>query len=132
MPTPEQCPECARFLSKAFVGGLADADAPCPKCGTTLTGAMFGVVTDTDEQATASVRPPDVGVLDGWDRDRPHGGDDTVVALPTEAAMAVGIVCAGAGFVIARRHPVWGAVLGAVSGVIVAAIGRSAYQQRGA
>ena len=157
MATPEQCPECARFLSKTFVTGLAESDAACPKCGTTLTAEMFGVTEGAASEAATpavsdagaatasssppprkrvvpaddeSVRPSDV--LEGWDEDRAAGygappDGATVVALPAEAALAIGVICAGAGFVIARRHPVWGAVLGAASGMVAAVAGRTIY-----
>lgn len=49
---PHQCPECARFLSKALVAGLATAPAACPKCEATLTGEMFGL------EAAAPPTPP--------------------------------------------------------------------------
>lgn len=92
---PEQCPECARFLSNDLVESLADAPAPCPQCETTLTAAMFAEdpVTDAAPDSTAdtvdgatapasdatasSVRPPDLDApllapdghdpLAGWD-----------------------------------------------------------------
>lgn len=85
---PAQCPECARFLSKAFVASLGEADAPCPKCETILTASMFGeppvdgtTSAGADERSTAavddtsSVRPSDGSVrspdgpdvLRGWD-----------------------------------------------------------------
>lgn len=64
---PEQCPECARFLSGDFVAALSAASAPCPKCEMTLTVEMFAVAPDTGTGETppppvaaeASVRPPD-------------------------------------------------------------------------
>lgn len=82
---PQQCPECARFLSGAFVTGLRTAPAPCPKCGTVLTAELFDAsVRPPDEPA---VRPPDLppaevrepepdggrDVLAGWDEPRPTG-----------------------------------------------------------
>lgn len=36
-----QCPECGRFLSGAFVEGLAVESTPCPKCETLLTASHF-------------------------------------------------------------------------------------------
>lgn len=145
MATPEQCPDCGRFLSKAFVTGLAEADASCPKCGTTLTASTFGVVTEDpippDAPAPSQDRTPDPtsdapDVLSGWDQEvlGTRIGEAAIdesgplVALPAEAALGIGVVCAGAGFVIARRHPVWGAVLGAAAGIVLAAAGRTINQ----
>lgn len=47
--SPEQCPECARFLSKAFVAGLEDGPAACPGCGAELGSTSF-----EQEQASGS------------------------------------------------------------------------------
>jgi hypothetical protein len=69
---PAQCPECARFLSKDFVAGLAVEPANCPKCGRELTVAefpeVFGPAEDlqeVDEPAGAAVlrdtEPGDLG-----------------------------------------------------------------------
>ena len=38
---PAQCPECGRFLAKAFVQNLATEPADCPKCGIRLSPAHF-------------------------------------------------------------------------------------------
>lgn len=38
---PAQCPECGRFLAKAFVQNLATEPAACPKCGFRLSPANF-------------------------------------------------------------------------------------------
>lgn len=93
MPPP-QCPECGRFLSKAFMVGLADGPADCPRCETALTPDRFDPAdlpasvsaTDVEPPSEAlaeppasdtSVRPPDLppsdverdrDVLEGWDR----------------------------------------------------------------
>jgi hypothetical protein len=91
---PQQCPECGRFLKKAFVAGLSDGPAPCPRCAVSLTAAMFDLtgshvrvvdaaasdeppVDGTPPEPEPSVRPPDlspetvreaeVDVLAGWD-----------------------------------------------------------------
>lgn len=40
MPPP-QCPECGRFLSKAFMVGLADGPVACPRCEVDLTADRF-------------------------------------------------------------------------------------------
>lgn len=40
---PKQCPECGRFLSRAFIASLKVETAPCPKCATPLPAALFGV-----------------------------------------------------------------------------------------
>lgn len=83
---PQQCPECARFLSGAFVSGLSSSPAPCPKCETMLTAEMFDAsVRPPDEPAVrppdlppAEVREPDAGgardVLAGWDEPGPPTG----------------------------------------------------------
>lgn len=99
---PEQCPECGRFLKRAFVDGLAEVPAPCPKCGVELTGALFGAAgpppppldplpvdvlpAPAPDLASAppasSVRPPDLepdvvrggpDPLEGWDAGVPTG-----------------------------------------------------------
>lgn len=92
MPPP-QCPECGRFLSKAFMVGLGDGAADCPRCETALTADRFDAAdlpasvsateveppsdAVTDASADTSVRPPDLpppdvesdrDVLEGWDR----------------------------------------------------------------
>lgn len=79
---PAQCPDCGRFLAKAFVQGLATEPADCPKCGLRLSSAHFpeelGQAAAPDAPAEepaaaaalrddatpdpdpASVRPPDL------------------------------------------------------------------------
>lgn len=89
MPPP-QCPECGRFLSKAFMVGLADGPVACPRCEVDLTADRFApddlpqvgseepavreaeataaaaeeaakAVEDAEDEAPdASVRPPDL------------------------------------------------------------------------
>ncbi|MBW3561166.1 MAG: hypothetical protein KY437_01570 [Actinobacteria bacterium] len=89
MPPP-QCPECGRFLSKAFMVGLADGAVACPRCEVDLTAERFdpedlpqgrseepaapeaeatgaaveeaakAVEAVEDEAPDASVRPPDL------------------------------------------------------------------------
>ncbi len=89
MPPP-QCPECGRFLSRAFMVGLAEGPATCPRCEHELTADRFdpGDLPNTTPESAAptspttsepvrSVRPPDLppsevaderDVLEGWDR----------------------------------------------------------------
>jgi hypothetical protein len=79
---PAQCPECGRFLARAFVQNLATEPADCPKCGLRLSSAHFpeelGQAAAPDAPAEepagaaelrdpatpdpdpASVRPPDL------------------------------------------------------------------------
>lgn len=141
---PQQCPECARFLSKGLVEGLATAPAPCPRCGTTLTHAQF---SDSVRPPDAPpVRPPDVppstvrsdpagdrDVLAGWD----EGGEGEVVDLarwrPGEQGLepeAVALLVAGAGALGVAlgaalspssrpRGAFLGAMLAAIAGVVV-------------
>lgn len=51
---PAQCPECGRFLAKAFVQGLATEPNDCPKCGLRLSAAHF---PETLGQAAAPAGP---------------------------------------------------------------------------
>lgn len=156
MAVPQQCPDCGRFLSKTFVSGLAEQDAPCPKCASVLTAPMFGLeveeaeevaaepeVADGDAAAAAavsgaalaseSVRPPDLDpadlgerdVLAGWEMGGGTAPDQGVVALPLEAALGIGAVCAVAGFAVARKRPGLGAILGATSGLVLSAVLRA-------
>lgn len=101
---PAQCPECGRFLARAFVQDLVTDPAPCPKCGVRLSPASFpdelgpaatpdgpdeepaaaaelrhGDTTGPDDPA--SVRPPDLDPgevrLGGDGRDPLEGWDTT-------------------------------------------------------
>jgi hypothetical protein len=40
---PQQCPECGRFLKKAFVESLTSTPTPCPRCEAELTVHTFGL-----------------------------------------------------------------------------------------
>lgn len=51
---PAQCPECGRFLAKAFVLSLATEPTDCPKCGLRLSATHF---PDTLGQAAAPDAP---------------------------------------------------------------------------
>lgn len=51
---PAQCPECGRFLAKAFVLSLATEPTDCPKCGLRLSATQF---PDTLGQAAAPDAP---------------------------------------------------------------------------
>lgn len=79
---PAQCPQCGRFLARAFVQNLVTEPAACPKCGHMLSPAEFpdrlgqasrpaGAVEEpaaaaelrssqTPDPDAASVRPPDL------------------------------------------------------------------------
>ncbi len=52
---PAQCPECARFLSKAFVASLDDGEQPCPKCETLLGASQFGGEPEADTTTAPAV-----------------------------------------------------------------------------
>lgn len=151
---PAQCPECGRFLAKAFVAGLGTEPTPCPRCESPLTAAMLqddvaaartsDAAAQTSEVAPdpdASVRPPDLApdtvreddVLDGWDR----GADvvdlarfrDDQPPFPVDAAIVGGGLLAGAilGAMVGQRR-VRGAALGAVVGTLVAATARRVWR----
>ena len=84
---PQQCPECARFLSGAFVAGLDAAPAPCPKCGTLLTAEMYGgSVRPPDEPA---VRPPDLPPAEVREPE-PDGGRDVLAGWDETPAPSAG------------------------------------------
>jgi hypothetical protein len=102
VPVPEQCPECARFLSGDFVAALSAASAPCPKCDVTLTVEMFAVAPDAgtgetppppmgaDADPEASVRPPDQAAVRPPDLPAddvgpgPGGGGDPLAGWDTD------------------------------------------------
>ncbi|MBW3658589.1 MAG: hypothetical protein KY457_08115 [Actinobacteria bacterium] len=143
---PDQCPECARFLSKALISGLATAPAPCPKCDTTLTVEMFSAsVRPPDEPA---VRPPDLpparvrttdpagdrDVLAGWD-EHPIGDTGDVPARRDLEPRQVALLVAGAGALGVAvgaalspgsrgRGAFLGAMLAAIAGVFATAAPR--------
>lgn len=58
MPPP-QCPECGRFLSKAFMVGLADGPAGCPRCDTSLDADRFDPADLPASVATTEAAPTD-------------------------------------------------------------------------
>jgi hypothetical protein len=137
---PAQCPDCARFLAKAFVAGLAEGPAPCPKCGTELTAAMF---TEAAPDDAPSVRPPDLAwdAVQGDDRD-PLAGWDTGGAVfdiadyrdrrlqpPPDGAIVLGAGLFGAllGGLLARRRGL-GALLGLLLGVLGAGAARQVWK----
>jgi hypothetical protein len=78
---PQQCPECGRFLKKAFVESLTSTPTPCPRCEAGLTVETFGLEevippapgpaspTAADASATpggpAVDVPPPPGAVDG-------------------------------------------------------------------
>ncbi len=136
---PEQCPECGRFLAKAFVAGLASGPAPCPKCATELTGAQFGLgdaaPPPAPPAATAAATPAAGSAGDplaGWDA---PGAD--VVDLdavrghqpPPDGAILLGAGVAGAviGAALTRRS-LRGTALGAVLGAAAAGAARQVWR----
>lgn len=146
---PEQCPECGRFLSNAFVTGLAAADAPCPKCETTLVAAMFSVAEtdvaevepavptsgavrppDLEPQASgATVRPPDQSHLAGWDTggapvttidpSEHRGFDPVVFGVLTAGGALAGL---GLGGLLASKRRGLGATFGVIVGAAAGAV----------
>jgi hypothetical protein len=153
---PAKCPECGRFLAKAFVADLTSSPQPCPKCETTLTAELF-----TDEIAApppaapavsappavpAAVRPPDLDPgdvrvgedgrrdpLDGWDTDTAAVYElDRFRAgrqPPPDAAILAGTGLAGAllGAAATRRRGK-GALLGLAAGVAAGAVARQVWR----
>ena len=148
---PEQCPECGRFLARAFVAGLGDGPQPCPRCGAELTADLVGAGSAGAEDATMpeapsvddtpSVRPPDLApdavrqadVLEGWDRgsdvvDLARWRDDRQ-PFPVDAVAVAGglVVGAAVGAVLGERRG-RNAALGAVVGTLIAAASRRIWQ----
>lgn len=134
---PQQCPECARFLSGEFVAGLTTAAAPCPRCETTLVAEMFVPAPPAPGQPPAGTAPPPGGPtaepveagsdpLAGWDtadvprdpaRSWPVGERDTEERpLAVLAALTAAVV----GALAAPRGRIRGATLGAVTAAVVA------------
>ncbi len=123
MPPP-QCPECARFLSNAFVVGLGDEPAPCPRCGTVLTVDADGAPVPASEAAPAetapagatappaaeprevpeppSVRPPDLPAAAVRDRDVLEGWDEEALPgrAPAEGTPILGFTPAELGTIV--------------------------------
>lgn len=154
---PVQCPECARFLSNAFVAGLQKGPAPCPKCETELRSQQFEdaegnattPVADRGSTGSAvagegSVRPPDLAPatvrdggpdpLAGWDR---HGDAGPMVGLGPEhdpaatgAAIGVGGVVGALIGAVAADRSVLGALVGGAIGGALAAAGAHAIARR--
>jgi hypothetical protein len=56
--SPEQCPECGRFLKNALVARSRAAPTPCPGCGEKLTAEMFPL-DDGSTEAAAGPAPAD-------------------------------------------------------------------------
>jgi hypothetical protein len=142
---PQQCPECGRFLKKAFVESLSSTPTPCPRCEAGLTSAMLGgeVIAAPEPPpvpagAEPSVRPPDLqpatvrdrsgDVLAGWDRDGAPGVIDRA-PFPTDLVVLVtsGAVGAVLGGLFGERG-CRGAILGGASGVLGAAVARQVWR----
>lgn len=142
---PAQCPECGRFLARAFVQNLVTEPADCPKCGTRLSPAHFpgelgqaaepagpveepAAAAELRQDATAdpdarSVRPPD---LDPGDV-RDNGHRDPLETWDRVGADVVELDRFRAG----RQPPPDGAIV-AGAGVAGAAIGALVARRRGA
>jgi hypothetical protein len=84
---PQQCPECGRFLKKAFVESLTSTPTPCPRCGADLTVETFGLEEvippapapaspTPDDARVASDGPPPAGVPASGDVPPPPGAVD--------------------------------------------------------
>jgi hypothetical protein len=150
---PQQCPECGRFLKKAFVESLSATPTPCPRCEAGLTAAMLGVVTADPVTADpavsvpaggaqSSVRPPDLqpgtvrdgagDVLAGWDRDGAPGVVDRA-PFPTDLVVMLSSGAVGAllGGLFGERG-CRGAILGGASGILGAAVARQVWRLPGA
>lgn len=132
---PEQCPECGRFLAKAFVAGLAAGPAPCPKCATALTGAQFGLGDEAPPPltpATTAAAAPAVDPLEGWDRPDADVVDlDTVRGHqpPPDGAIVLGAGVAGALIGAALTHrSLRGTALGATLGAAAAGAARQVWR----
>jgi hypothetical protein len=137
----EQCPECGRFLTQAFVAGLAEAAAPCPRCGTELSlDRLAESRTGPEPVGDTSVRPPDLRPDAVRDLDDPVAGWDVGVPVgtaavrderpfPTDTVVVAGASLLGAllGALLGRRT-VRDAVLGALGGAVGAAAVRRIWQ----
>ncbi len=150
---PPRCPECGRFLSKAFVEGLLAEPAACPRCATTLQAELFhgeDGPAPPPEPSRESVRPPDLppdevrsepdrDPLEDWDRGggpttdtrlelvERAGGD--LVAAPVGAALAIvggGVLGGLVGGLATRRHRSVGAVIGTLAGASAVVLGARA------
>jgi hypothetical protein len=53
----QRCPDCGRFLPRAFVASLADRRAPCPRCGVELDGARLASDDATTPEEPAVQQP---------------------------------------------------------------------------
>lgn len=127
---PAQCPECGRFLSKAFVSALTDEPSPCPGCQTPLMGADFGSsrkASDPTPENTAA------DPLAGWDDGRVVDIDDWRSGAadgPSDAAV-VGlgaVVGAIIGLLLGPRRSLFRALLGAVVGASAGAASRRIWE----
>ncbi len=122
---PAQCPECGRFLAKAFVLSLATEPTDCPKCGLRLSATHFpealgqaavpdapveepagaAALRDASTPDPGSVRPPDLdpGQVRLGDDGQPDPlagwdrGDGTVDVRVGRRPPPDGAIVAGAG-----------------------------------
>ncbi len=145
MPPP-QCPECGRFLSKAFMVGLTDGPEDCPRCEGSLTADRFDPEALPASVAAASVRPPDLppsdvdaerDVLEGWDRPDAEviellerrasvGGADPAAVIGT--VLGAGLAGGVLGAIVARNHRPFGAVVGTLAGASGAMLGMRLFE----
>lgn len=137
---PAQCPECGRFLARAFVQSLATEPADCPKCGARLSSAQFpeelGQAASPDapveepaaaaelrgdatpDPDPASVRPPDLDP--GEVRTAEDGARDPLAGWDRPHADVVELDRFRAG----RRPPPDGAIVAGagIAGALVGAV----------
>lgn len=145
---PERCPECGRFLSRDFVAALGERPSGCPACGVELTADRFGESAVLGgEQATSSVRPPDLpveelrtdDVLAGWD-EGPEATAEPLTELRellppdrlTDIFVVVGAGVAGGvlGGLLLSRHRSFGAFAGTLAGAVGALLSSGILEER--
>lgn len=138
---PQQCPECARFLSADFVTASADEPAACPKCEVLLTAVAGVPVVVGAEPTEVHDTPPDTAGTDagtdaadteaapdapaegrdplaGWDEGPEPAADDTSVDLEAIAPYAAAGLLLGL-LLGVRGRRVAGGLVGAILGAVV-------------